>query len=333
MKLVAIGIGSVIFGIELLRDVFRVPEFRGGELWLVDTHAAALARMTGLADRLNAAADWQMTIHATEDRLEALSGGRLRGDLGGRRPDRDLADRPRARPQPRLCQRPVRERRTGRAVAHPSLGPAHARDRPRRRTPGAGRGAVQLHEPGEPGVPGPPPPHLDADRRVVPQPGRGDRRRAPERPGPAARHDRGDRRRRQPLHLVRVRPRRGRRQRPHARVQATDPRRRSAPGAGPQPAHRAAGQPPGDRRRPRRRIPAMGRGADRHRRATTSSATTGGAWRTSTCSRPGALARRPVDRAPRRAVAGGQGRPQRGRDHGRPGRPPDPAPSVVHPAQ
>ena len=60
MKLVAIGIGSVIFGIELLRDVFRVPEFRGAELWLVDTDAAALARMTGLADRLNAAADWQM---------------------------------------------------------------------------------------------------------------------------------------------------------------------------------------------------------------------------------------------------------------------------------
>jgi alpha-galactosidase len=74
VKLVAIGIGSVIFGIELLRDVFRVPEFRGGELWLVDTDAAALARMTGLADRLNAAADWQMTIHATRDRLEALAG-------------------------------------------------------------------------------------------------------------------------------------------------------------------------------------------------------------------------------------------------------------------
>ena len=72
MKLVAIGIGSVIFGIELLRDVFRVPEFRGAELWLVDTDPAALARMRGLADRLNAAADWQMAIHATRDRLEAL---------------------------------------------------------------------------------------------------------------------------------------------------------------------------------------------------------------------------------------------------------------------
>ena len=47
-------------------------------------------------------------------------------------------------------------------------------------------------------------------------------------PRPAARHDRGDRRRGQPFHLVRVRPRRGRRQRPHARVQATDPGRRPA---------------------------------------------------------------------------------------------------------
>ncbi len=247
MKLVAIGIGSVIFGIELLRDVFRVPEFRGAELWLVDTDAAALARMTGLADRLNAAADWQMAIHATRDRLEALPGGRLRGDRGGGRPDRDLADRPRPRAQPRLRQRPVRERRTGRAVAHAPLGPAHARDRSRHRAPGARRGAVQLHEPGEPGVPGPPPLHLDADRRVVPQPRRGDRRLRPG-PRPAARHDRRDRRRRQPFHLVRVRPRRGRRQRPHARVQATDPGRRPDAGAAAPSAHRAAGQPPGDRR-------------------------------------------------------------------------------------
>ena len=59
MRLVAIGIGSVIFGIELLRDVFRVPEFRGAELWLVDLHPGALARMTRLADRLNEAADWE----------------------------------------------------------------------------------------------------------------------------------------------------------------------------------------------------------------------------------------------------------------------------------
>ena len=58
MKLVAIGIGSVIFGIELLRDVFRVPEFRGAELWLVDVDPDALARMTKLAGRLDTAAGW-----------------------------------------------------------------------------------------------------------------------------------------------------------------------------------------------------------------------------------------------------------------------------------
>jgi alpha-galactosidase len=73
MKLVAIGIGSAIFGIELLRDVFRVPDFRGSELWLVDTDPDALARMTRLAERLNAAADWEVQVHSTIDRLEALA--------------------------------------------------------------------------------------------------------------------------------------------------------------------------------------------------------------------------------------------------------------------
>jgi alpha-galactosidase len=72
MKLVAIGIGSVIFGIELLRDVFRTPEFRGAELWLVDVNPEALALMTRLADRLNASADWGVSIHSTSERREAL---------------------------------------------------------------------------------------------------------------------------------------------------------------------------------------------------------------------------------------------------------------------
>lgn len=74
MKLVAIGIGSAIFGIELLRDVFRVPEFRGAELWLVDVDPDALGRMTRLAGRLNAAADWEVEVHSTHERLEALPG-------------------------------------------------------------------------------------------------------------------------------------------------------------------------------------------------------------------------------------------------------------------
>ena len=72
MKLVAIGIGSIIFGVELLRDVFRVPEFRGAELWLVDVNGEALGRMTKLADRLNTAAGWDVSVRASQDRREAL---------------------------------------------------------------------------------------------------------------------------------------------------------------------------------------------------------------------------------------------------------------------
>lgn len=74
MKLVAIGIGSVIFGVDLLRDLFRVPEVRGAELWLVDVDAGALGRMARLAEQLNAAADWDVDVRSTTDRLEALPG-------------------------------------------------------------------------------------------------------------------------------------------------------------------------------------------------------------------------------------------------------------------
>jgi alpha-galactosidase len=72
VKVVAIGIGSVIFGVELLRDIFRVPEFRGADLWLVDVNADALGRMTRLAGRLNDAAGWDVALRATSDRGEAL---------------------------------------------------------------------------------------------------------------------------------------------------------------------------------------------------------------------------------------------------------------------
>jgi len=72
VKLAAIGIGSVIFGIDLLRDLFRVPELRGAELWLVDVNPEALRRMTRLAERLNAAADWDVEVRSTVNRLEAL---------------------------------------------------------------------------------------------------------------------------------------------------------------------------------------------------------------------------------------------------------------------
>jgi alpha-galactosidase len=73
-KLVAIGIGSHIFGIELLRDIFQTPELRGSELWLVDIDPLNLELMSGLADRLNGAADWDVVIHRTTDREAALGG-------------------------------------------------------------------------------------------------------------------------------------------------------------------------------------------------------------------------------------------------------------------
>jgi len=74
MKLVAIGIGSVIFGVELLRDVFRTPELRGVELWLVDVNPDALRLMTRLAERLNEASGWDATVRSTTERTEALPG-------------------------------------------------------------------------------------------------------------------------------------------------------------------------------------------------------------------------------------------------------------------
>jgi len=73
-KIVAIGIGSLVFGVELLRDVYQTPELRGSELWLVDTNETALRRMAGLAAKLNEAADWDVALHSTIDRTEALPG-------------------------------------------------------------------------------------------------------------------------------------------------------------------------------------------------------------------------------------------------------------------
>jgi alpha-galactosidase len=73
-KIVAIGIGSLLFGVELLRDVYQTPELRGAELWLVDLDDTALARMVGLAAKLNEASGWDVTLHSTTERTEALPG-------------------------------------------------------------------------------------------------------------------------------------------------------------------------------------------------------------------------------------------------------------------
>jgi alpha-galactosidase len=71
-KVVAIGVGSLIFGVELLRDIFQTPELRGAELWLVDLEPDALRRMSGLARRLDEASGWGVAVHATTERRDAL---------------------------------------------------------------------------------------------------------------------------------------------------------------------------------------------------------------------------------------------------------------------
>ena len=76
-KIVAIGVGSLVFGVELLRDVYQTEELRGAELWLVDLDPEALRRMGGLASRLNEASGWDVTLRTTTERTEALAGADL----------------------------------------------------------------------------------------------------------------------------------------------------------------------------------------------------------------------------------------------------------------
>jgi alpha-galactosidase len=71
-KLVVIGAGSVIFGVDLLSDVFQTPELRGCRLALVDTDAAKLERMAGLATRLNEASGWGVSLEASTERTAVL---------------------------------------------------------------------------------------------------------------------------------------------------------------------------------------------------------------------------------------------------------------------
>ena len=73
-KLVVIGAGSVIFGVDLLSDLFQTPELRGCRLALVDVDADKLERMAGLAARLNEASGWGVSLEASTDRAAVLGG-------------------------------------------------------------------------------------------------------------------------------------------------------------------------------------------------------------------------------------------------------------------
>ncbi len=73
-KIVAIGVGSSVFGVELLRDVFQQRELEGADLALVDLDAARLDTIRQFAGRLNEASDLRINVTATTDRAEALPG-------------------------------------------------------------------------------------------------------------------------------------------------------------------------------------------------------------------------------------------------------------------
>ena len=74
-KIVLIGAGSTIFGVNTLADLFALREhLRGSHLALCDIDAARLARITRLAEHMNAATNGDFKITSTTDYRDALPG-------------------------------------------------------------------------------------------------------------------------------------------------------------------------------------------------------------------------------------------------------------------
>jgi len=73
-KIVFIGATSMSFGMSMLRDVMSSRELAGSTLTLVGRRADALARVTELAQMMNARSGAGLTIEAATDRLAALDG-------------------------------------------------------------------------------------------------------------------------------------------------------------------------------------------------------------------------------------------------------------------
>lgn len=71
-KIVMIGAGSVIFGMDCIRDAFATKELWGGELVFVDIDATAVQRMEKAAKRMNKELGAGYRISSTTDRCEAL---------------------------------------------------------------------------------------------------------------------------------------------------------------------------------------------------------------------------------------------------------------------
>ncbi|MGQ9599067.1 MAG: family 4 glycosyl hydrolase [Anaerolineae bacterium] len=73
-KVVIIGAGSAIFGLETLATLMRSPKLQGGTLALVDLNAEGLALIEALAHRLSR--EWQadLTIESSTQRERVLEG-------------------------------------------------------------------------------------------------------------------------------------------------------------------------------------------------------------------------------------------------------------------
>lgn len=73
-KIVIIGAGSASFGPTTLATIVRNKVLRGSELALVDLDTVAVNNAAGVARRMNAAWNAEMTISATTDRRDVLAG-------------------------------------------------------------------------------------------------------------------------------------------------------------------------------------------------------------------------------------------------------------------
>jgi alpha-galactosidase len=73
-KVVVIGAGSAVFGLNTLSALMQSERLRGSQLALVDRNPETLARVTRLARRLNQAWKAGMTIRDTIDHRQALDG-------------------------------------------------------------------------------------------------------------------------------------------------------------------------------------------------------------------------------------------------------------------
>ena len=71
-KIVVIGAGSAIFGLNTVATLMRSPTLRGSHVALVDRNAETLALIERLAHRMNREWDAQMTISAHTHHRDAL---------------------------------------------------------------------------------------------------------------------------------------------------------------------------------------------------------------------------------------------------------------------